>query len=395
MAADVVLAAVLASLALVSLAATYDQIRGQQGRSFHPTGTVAAVVWLLAITLPQAWRRQYPLTVATAVTVAFLGARIIATVPETSVTTLAIWLAIYSAAVHGHKPARTWVLSLCYGAVVAELAREVFFLPRHEPISALSFLLFYNVVVVLLPWLLGAAIRALREHQRELADQAVELQREREENARQAVFAERVRIARELHDVVAHHVSVMGVQAAGARRVLDRQPELAAEALSSIEASSRQAVGEMHGLLGFLRRADEADDPAPQPGLAQLGDLVAQSGEAELTVDLRIEGEPRPLSATLEVSAYRVVQEALTNTRKHSGTTSASVRVRYGVAALEVEVLDEGPGAVASAEPTHYGHGLIGMRERAVLHGGYLRAGPRPEGGFGVYASFPLHGKLG
>jgi signal transduction histidine kinase len=298
MAADVVLAAVLASLALVSLAATYDQIRGQQGRSFHPTGTVAAVVWLLAITLPQAWRRQYPLTVATAVTVAFLGARIIATVPETSVTTLAIWLAIYSAAVHGHK-------------------------------------------------------------------------------------------------VVAHHVSVMGVQAAGARRVLDRQPELAAEALSSIEASSRQAVGEMHGLLGFLRRADEADDPAPQPGLAQLGALVAQSGEAELTVDLRIEGEPRPLSATLEVSAYRVVQEALTNTRKHSGTTSASVRVRYGVAALEVEVLDEGPGAVASAEPTHYGHGLIGMRERAVLHGGYLRAGPRPEGGFGVYASFPLHGKLG
>jgi signal transduction histidine kinase len=136
------------------------------------------------------------------------------------------------------------------------------------------------MLVIALPWLLGAAIWSLRDRQRKLADQTIELQAEREENARQAVFAERVRIARELHDVVAHHVSVIGVQAAGARRVMDRQPARAAEALSSIEDSSRRAVTELHRLLGFLRRAGETDELFPQPGLAQLGDLIAEAAKA-------------------------------------------------------------------------------------------------------------------
>jgi signal transduction histidine kinase len=205
------------------------------------------------------------------------------------------------------------------------------------------------------------------------------------------VFAERVRIARELHDVVAHHVSVIGVQAAAARRVMDRQPAQAAEALSSIEDSSRRAVTELHRLLGFLRRAGDTDDLVPQPGLAQLGDLIAEAGQGELIVDLTIKGEARPLSPTLEVSAYRVIQEALTNTRKHSRATTANIRLHYGLTELEVEVCDDGPERDGEQAGGQVGHGLIGMRERAALHGGHLRAGPRAGGGFAVHASFPLN----
>jgi signal transduction histidine kinase len=133
------------------------------------------------------------------------------------------------------------------------------------------------------------------------------------------------------------------------------------------------------------------DELTPQPGLAQLGDLIAEVGKAELTVALTIEGEAKDLSPTLEVSAYRVIQEALTNTRKHSTATKASVRIQYGAAMLEVEVIDNGPDRGARPAGTSAGHGLIGMRERAALHGGHLRAGPRPGGGFAVHATFPLN----
>ena len=391
MAADAALAVVFAVAALVSVEAVYDAIRGSDP-SFRPPATAAVVLSMLGISLPLAWRRRFPLSVAGVVVVAFLVGRIVVDVPEASVTVLAGSLALYGAALHGHRRFRTPVLALCLGAILAEVGREVFFTSSGADLTPLaqSFFLAYNVVVLSLPWVLGAVIRALREHERELADRAAELQREREENARQAVFAERVRIAREMHDVVAHHVSVMGVQAGAARRVMGRQPDKAAEALSSIEASSRQAVVELHRLLGFLRRAGDADELAPQPGLAQLGDLLAEVARGELTVDLSIEGDPRPLSPTLEVSAYRVIQEALTNTRKHSGGATATVRVRYGPDALEVEVLDDGTGRAERPVGREAGHGLMGMRERATLHGGHLRAGPRPDGGFAVHATFPL-----
>ena len=202
----------------------------------------------------------------------------------------------------------------------------------------------YNLVFIVLPVLLGVAVRSLRDRSRELAEQTVELRREREENARRAVLEERVRIARELHDVVAHHVSVMGIQAGAARRVMARRPDQAEEALSSIEASSRQAVVELHRLLGFLRREGQDDALAPQPDLAQLPELIAQATQGELTVGLSVEGEPRPLPGTLELSVYRVIQEALTNALKHSGGTAATVRVSYGPSTLEVEVADDGRG---------------------------------------------------
>jgi signal transduction histidine kinase len=390
-AADALLALVLAIAAFVSLAVTYSGIPVTD-HTFSHGFTFAVIASTLAVTLPLAWRRRYPFSVSIVVVVAFLIARIVVHVPEANVSLLAAWLMIYSVAVHGKRQYRTPVLALCYSAIGAELIRELFFASYSsgQPLAQ-CFSLLYNMVVIALPWLLGAAIWSLRDRQRTLADQTIELRAEREENARQAVFAERVRIARELHDVVAHHVSVIGVQAAGARRMMGRQPGRAAEALSSIEASSREAVAELHRLLGFLRRAGDVDELAPQPGLAQLGDLIAEVGKAELTVALTIEGEAKDLSPTLEVSAYRVIQEALTNTRKHSTATKASVRIQYGTAMLEVEVVDNGPERGARPAGNSAGHGLIGMRERAALHGGHLRAGPRPGGGFAVHATFPLN----
>ena len=155
--------------------------------------------------------------------------------------------------------------------------------------------------------------------------------------------------------------------------------------------SSRQAVLELHRLLGVLRRADQPDELMPQPDLSQLHDLVAQAGQGGLNVELSVSGERRELARTLEVSAYRVIQEALTNALKHSGGTTASVRIAYKPAVLEIEVLDDGSGRARPARIAG-GHGLMGMRERVGLHGGHLRAGRTPEGGFAVHASFPLNG---
>jgi signal transduction histidine kinase len=191
--------------------------------------------------------------------------------------------------------------------------------------------------------------------------------------------------------VVAHHVSVIGVLAAAARRQLDRDPSKAGAALGSIEDSSRQAVVEMHRLLGFLREEGDGDQLAPPPTLRQLDVLAAQLGAATLSVDVRVEGEARELPTSVELSAYRIVQEALTNTVKHAEAARAEVRVRYRPEAVEVEIVDDGLGqAAVSAGPG--GHGLIGMRERVALHGGQLTAGPRPGGGYAVRATFPSGG---
>lgn len=394
-AADATLALLFAAAALLGVAALYDDIRAnlvevrRTDPSFRLPATGTAVLTMLALSLPLAWRRRFPLSVAAIVVGVYLVSVGVLEVPEPGVTVLAGSLAIYSAAAYGGR-FRTPVLALCVGGILAELARQLYFVQSEIRPLLQSFVLAYNAAVLALPWVAGTVIRSLRTSKRELVARAAELQREREDNAREAVFAERVRIARELHDVVAHHVSVMGVQAGAARRVMARQPDKAAEALSAIETSSRQAVVELHRLLGFLRRNGEADDLAPQPGLAQLQDLAGSLG-GDLTVDLVIEGCAQPLSPSLEVSAYRIVQEALTNTRRHSGGATASVRVRYGNDTLEVEVVDDGPAAVARPAGADGGLGLIGMRERVSLHGGHLRTGPRPGGGFAVQATFPLN----
>jgi signal transduction histidine kinase len=247
---------------------------------------------------------------------------------------------------------------------------------------------FITVGVFATAWLAGFALRERAAQADAAEERATHAEREREENARHAVFEERVRIARELHDVVAHHVSMMGVQAGAARVVIDRDRAKAKEALSAIESSSRQAVAELHRLLGFLRQAGDRDDLAPQPGLGQLPRLAASMSDSDLAVEVSIEGEERSLPPTVDVSAYRIVQEALTNTLKHSAASRADVHVRYWPDELEVEIVDDGPPNGGSSSASG-GLGLIGMRERAALHGGQLSAGPAAGGGFAVRVRLP------
>ena len=397
MAADAIVAAVFAAGSVVSLYAQFELDR-RAIPNFHEPAKAWPILAVLAVTLPLALRRRFPLLVASAVIVAFVVGRVLLPGSEWEqyMTVLACWLALYGAAVHPRRT-RLWTVALgaLAAALVVEIAREVFFSDALEGLPLTQSVLFpYNVAVVVgLPLLLGLAVRALREREGRLTAQAAELRRQREENARRAVLDERVRIARELHDVVAHHVSVIGIQAGAARRVMGRRPEQAEEILSSIEASSRQAVDELHRLLGFLRRAEQPDELSPRPDLTRLDELVAHAAEGGLSVELVVDGERRSLPATLELSAYRVIQEALTNALKHSGGTRATVQLDYQPAALEIDVVDDGEDGAAQQRQETGGLGLIGMRERVGLHGGELRAGPREHGGFGVHASFPLNGQ--
>ena len=279
----------------------------------------------------------------------------------------------------------------------------------------------FLTVPFLLAWVLGDSLRTRRAYYAQLEERATRLEKEREAHARIAAAAERARIARELHDVVAHNVSVMVVQADGAAYVLHRAPEQARQALETISGTGRQALAEMRRLLGVLRSGEDegagAANPyaadgglpasgeyVPQPGVAQLGELVEAARGAGMTVHFGIEGTPRPLPSSVELTAYRLVQEALTNSRKHGGPeVTATVRLRYDSGELSLLAEDDGRGAGGASAPSgrdgadeagrhEPGHGLIGMRERVSMVGGRLCAGPRPDGGFRISAVLPLKG---
>uniref|UniRef100_UPI0030C6CC13 sensor histidine kinase n=1 Tax=Streptomyces lonarensis TaxID=700599 RepID=UPI0030C6CC13 len=266
-----------------------------------------------------------------------------------------------------------------------------------EPFYLVSNTVLFTVGFAL-AWVLGDSLRTRRAYYAELEERAARLEHERETEARMAVSAERARIARELHDVVAHNVSVMVVQADGASYVFDSSPDQARNALDTISGTGRQALTEMRRLLGVLREDGTEDMPGdyvPQPGLEQLDDLIAQVRGTGLTVDCQCDGSPRPLPSGVELTAYRIVQEALTNTRKHGGPgAAASVRLTYGGDALSVLAEDDGRGAQAwlYGDRGHdgHGHGLIGMRERVGMVGGRLETGPRPGGGFRIRATLPV-----
>ena len=239
-------------------------------------------------------------------------------------------------------------------------------------------------------WAAGRTVRSRRQLAVALADKNVLLEHEQEARAKQAVAEERTRIARELHDVVAHSVSVMVVQAGAERRSLGDDRPATREALEAIEQTGRQALTEMRRLLGMLRKDDDELALAPQPSMEHLELLVSQVREAGMPVELEVEGEPEPLPAGVDLSAYRIVQEALTNALKHAGPARALVRVRYRRDELELEILDDGPGPAADATNGAGGHGLIGMRERVSMFGGDLAAGERSDGGYSVHARLPL-----
>ena len=241
-------------------------------------------------------------------------------------------------------------------------------------------------------WFLGRYARARRLYTEELEAKNRELEQAQHELARRAVTEERLRIARELHDVVAHNMSVVAVHAGTGRMVAAADPAAAERALATIEETTRSALTEMRQLLGVLRSGDGAgQEPAalvPAPGLDDLDALVADVVRSGLPVELRVHGDRPAVPPGVDLSAYRVVQEALTNVLKHAGPARAVVDVRYGDSSVTVEVTDDGRGATGSGAAG--GHGLAGMRERVAVHGGTLDAGPGPAGGFRVAARFPL-----
>jgi signal transduction histidine kinase len=272
------------------------------------------------------------------------------------------------------------------GAVLAALL--IAFAVLHNPEGDAVDIFFVNAIAAV-AWLIGFAFYSRNRRTVELTERAERAELARESEARAAAAEERARIAREMHDVVAHSISVMVVQAGAAEAMLDSDPERARRPLAAVQETGRGALTELRRMLGVLREmADEGAALAPQPGLAGLDELARQVREAGLPVSVRVEGEPRPLPPGIDLSAYRIVQEGLTNALKHAGPATAEVVVRYGRQDLELEVRDDGPGRGAPANGG--GHGLLGMRERVALYGGELAAGPRPGGGFALTARLPL-----
>jgi signal transduction histidine kinase len=337
---------------------------------------------VLLHTLPLVARRRFPGTVLTLVVASGLAFAVLNLPPDRLGP--AILVAVYSVAAYG----RRWVALAGLAGVEAALV-AVQYSPGRTGVGTLV----GNLVVVAAAWLLGHFAHNYRAYAARLEERTAELERAREELARRAVVEERLRLARELHDVVAHAMSVIAVQSGVGAHVANTQPKEARRSLAAIEATSRAALEELRRLLGVLRQEDEPQgDLAPAPGLANLEGLLAEVAEAGLAVRLRVEGAPAPLPAGLDLSAYRIVQEALTNVVKHAGPATAQVTIRYRDHEMAVEVIDDGRGvaAVAADGRRGTGHGLIGMAERVAVFGGDLEVGPRPGGGFRVAARLPL-----
>jgi signal transduction histidine kinase len=344
---------------------------------------VAAHLLVAAHTLPIAVRRRWPLAVlawglATGAAFAALGLSLV-------ILTVAILVYVYTV---GARCPRGVSLA---GLAATELLLGLVWLARPRSVGDGSTMLLDGLIVAA-AWWLGDGTRRRQEAVVVARQRAAELERAREELARRAVTEERLRIARELHDVVAHSMSIIAVQSGVGVHVLDSQPEEARKALVAVEATSRQALVEMRRLLGVLRQeAEPRGSLAPAPGLAQVEALAAEVARAGTRVEVRIEGTPSELPAGLDLSAYRIVQEALTNVVRHAGPATARVLVRYAPGQIEVEVVDDGRGS-DPAGPGRPGHGISGMRERAALYGGTLEAGPLPGGGFRVAATLPVEG---
>ena len=373
--ADGLLAGLLAAVSLVTLWYVWDECEdGCDPRA-------VAVGLVLATTLPLVWRRRHPLTVGlvTGLATAAYG---FARYPDLAMP-IAIGgvVGMYSVAAWGGR--RAAVVSGWIAVVVLVI---VMTLPRAD-----SDVVDAAFVSLLLAgaWVLGDRARVQRALAVELAERAARLEREQAAEARRAVAEERTRIARELHDVVAHHVSMMVVQAEAGPVATERDPGRAAGAFEAIAATGRQALVEMRRLLGVLRGDGEpAPSLAPQPGLAQVPSLVEQVGRAGLEVELVVEGQEAPLPAGIDLSAYRIVQEALTNAVRHGASERARVLICYGERDLDLRVWNEGRPAQGDGSPS--GRGLLGMQERAHLFGGELSAGPAPDGGFTVVARLPI-----
>lgn len=360
----------LLALAIAAFAQLDLWFNVENATHYGPDAATAVVTFCATVVL--ALRRRAPFLTVCVVAAA-------AAVPEVlSRLTIQLWgdflpllVAAYSVVRYGGRRAAAAGVCLAAAALLVVELRV--------PVSGGA----SNVPFIWVPFaVVCGAARLLRA--RDLAHERLESQQD--EVVRAALLEERARIARELHDIVAHSVSVMVVQAGAAEDLLDRDPERARVPLLSIQETGAHAIAELRRMLGLLR--DEHAEPllAPQPGTAQIEELVRQMEELGLPVELRVEGTPRPLAPGVELAAFRVVQEALTNTLKHARRASSKVLLRYGEQELDVEVVDDG----SVAPRTGVGHGLLGMRERVALYGGAIDAGPLPEGGFGVSVRLPV-----
>jgi signal transduction histidine kinase len=352
-----------------------------QSEADGPTGPLwFDVVAVVAIVTPLFFRRRFPFGAPIAVGVAvalaaFVDERLI---PKDFIPFLAGCAAVFLVGLLRER-------RLAIAGIVLAIGVEALVAYR-DPLKNLSAFIATCIVFSLI-WTVAFALGRKFEEADEAKRRAAEAEREREERARTAVTEERARIARELHDVVGHSVSVMTVQASAVRRLLRPEQKREREALLIVERTGREALAEMRRMVGVLRRPEEGPALAPQPSLEHVERLVEQAREAGLSVELRVEGDPQPLPAGVDLTAYRLVQEGLTNALKHARAERAQVVVCYGDGDLEVTVSDDGRGAGSGDGG---GHGLVGMRERVAVFGGELEAGPRAEGGYRLRAKLPV-----
>ncbi|MFI5931237.1 sensor histidine kinase [Actinoplanes sp. NPDC051494] len=360
------------------------------------------VVWVLALTLPLGVRRRWPDAVALIMAALFIGSQVRG-VQEQQVTAWAMLAMIYTLGAWGRQHRRSQLIRFVIIGAMFSWLGIAWAISHHliddQPqgasgelpplLATLIHTLAANVVVFGFAYLLGEAIWHSTRRQHQLEVQAAELLAAQELAGRRAVAEERLRIARDLHDVVAHHVSVMGIQASACRRVLDRDPDRARTALSAVEDGARTAVDELRRMLGALRSPDSPpDENIPAAGLDRMAGLADRVRGAGLEARYAVYGDPAPVPDSVSQAAYRIAQEAVTNTLKHASATTVDIRVRYLAGELEVDVADDGTGPAGQGTGT--GMGLIGMRERVAVHDGTLESGRRTGGGFRVRARLPI-----
>jgi signal transduction histidine kinase len=356
----------------------------RQGASDAPETSV----WLAApaialVALPLLARRRFPFAAPAGVWLlaagfSFLDGRLIVFTASASIAGLA------AAFLLGNLRDGTQA-QLGLGATVVGAALVMYNNPDHSAAD-----LVFTPILFGIGWLAGFALRERAEQAEAAEERALQAEREREAAARIAVAEERARIARELHDIVAHAVSVMVLQVGAVRHKLPKALDEDRDALQGVEQAGRTALSEMRRLLGAMRDDGDGVELAPQPGLDRLDALVDEVGRAGLPVRLHVDGDPFPLPRALDLSAYRIVQEGLTNSLKHARASHADVTVRYSADELRIEVRDDGEGAATS---DGLGHGLVGIRERVKIYGGEMTAGTAPEGGFVLSTRFPVGGE--
>lgn len=366
----------------------------------HPADGPLTLALLAVTILPLAVRRSHPIVSSVLVAAGFIAAGSLQ-VPELLITQIALFLALYSVGAWVSRRSfavatraviiiamAVWLMIALFQSATDPAVLESF--PHAGALSPLAAFMLIQVLINLLyfagAWWFGDRAFVAARQRDELEQRTVELERERERTAAQAVALDRVRIARELHDAVAHHVSVIGIQAGAARTVMATDPDAASDALKTIEATSRETIRELHEMLVTLRDPEEALESAR--GIDRLDELVDASEEAGVPTRLQVIGDPVPVPAIASVNLYRIAQEALTNVRKHAGPdATADIRVRYGHEHVELEIANTG-GVASRRLPG--GLGQLGMRERVAVSGGTLEIGPRSRGGYLVRARIPL-----